>query len=494
MADPVPEGPKPATGPHLSTVWAVAAFALPLTIVLASPMMSVDLAYVVRAGQIMLDTGGVLRTDPFLFTTRCGPWLNQQWGAELALGPVFDALGWLGLALVRAGLTAGIVAFAYAACRASGAARRAAAWLTLLASVLLLGGLQLRAQLFGLLFFAALLWILARRHEHPAGVFWAVPLLLLWANVHGSFPFGVLLLLVAWLEDRVTGRPDPRTLVAAGLGVVATAVTPFGASVWTYVVELSTNPVIREIVDEWRPPWITSAVGVVFYASVALAAVVLWRSRRSLPWPTLVELGVFLALAVASTRAIYWWGLLLPVTFARLPWASREGVDPRNRLNWALAGVFAAIPLFAVLRWLPYVDQEPPATLVSFAPRALTAELRSVLSPGEAFKNPQAWGSWFELTLPGHPLFVDSRFELMPVPSLDANHRIALAEPGWERALDALPVRVLVVDRDTEPRLVEALASNPTWTEVYEDQDGLVFVRKDRSAAGPAPPCDEDGG
>ena len=482
--------PPRAKGIRLSTVWAVAAFAVPLTLVLVVPLGSIDLAYVIRAGQIMLRTGDLLRTDVFLFTTACDPWANQQWGAEVLLAGVFDGLGWLGLALVRAGLTAGVIGFVYAACRASGADRRAAAWLTLLAALLLMSGLQLRSQLFGLLFFALLLWILARRTAHPNGVFLAVPLLLLWANVHGSFPFGILLLATAWAEDRVARRPGGRTLAAALLALAATAITPFGPSVWGYVIELSTNPVIRSVVEEWQPPWkLLSYSGVGFFASVVLAGFVLWRNRRELPWPTLLELGVFLVLAVSSTRAVYWWGLLLPVTLARLPWARQSTrADPRNRANVVLAAVLVAIPTFAIFRWVPFPGTEPPPNLVSYAPRALTAELGSILEPGEAFKNPQAWGSWFELTLPGHLLFVDSRFELMPAESLRVNGRIAGAAPGWERDLDSLPVRVLVVNRDREPLLVEAMASNTSWRQVYADEDGLIFVRDDREPM-PLSPC-----
>jgi hypothetical protein len=479
----------PGTGLRLSSVWVVAAFALPVTIVLVAPLDTIDLAYVIRAGRVMLRTGDVLRTDAFLFTTRCEPWANQQWGAEVLLAGVFDALGWLGLAIVRAGLAAAIVAFVYAACRDHGAERRAAGWLTLLAGVLLLGGLQLRAQLLGLACFAALLWILARRKDNPNGVFWAIPLLALWANVHGSFPFGIVLLVAAWLEDRAASRPGGRTLVAAVLSLGATALTPFGPSVWRYVIEVSTNPVIRTVVEEWRPPSFASYSGAIFFLSVALAVVVLWRNRRSLPWPTALQLAGFLFLAASSTRAVFWWALLLPITLARIPWARRPAAaDPRNRVNWALAGVFAAIPVFAIFRWLPYPDADPPPNLLTRAPLALTSELRTILQPREAFANPQAWGSWFELSLPNHLVYVDSRFELMPVESLRANHRIANAEPGWERDLDALPVRVLVVEREREPRLVEALASSVVWREVYADDDGVIYVRADRPPSAP-PAC-----
>jgi hypothetical protein len=454
---------------------------VPATIVLVQPLGSLDLAYLVRAGRLMLSSGEILREDPFLFTTMCEPWANQQWGAEILLAATFDTLGWLGLALLRTGLTLGTMALLYAACRSSGAARRQAAWLTLLAAVLLMGGFQLRAQLIGLVLFAATLWILARRHEHPSVVYLAVPILLVWANTHGSFPFGVLLLVVALLEDRATSRPTGRLWAATLLALAATALTPFGPSVWVYVVELSTNPQIRAVVEEWQPPWVPSYSGVVFFASAVLAGVVGWRNRRALPWPAWAQLAVFLVLGLSSTRAVFWWAMVLPVTLARLPWASRtERSDPRNRLNAVLVAVVVAIPVFAVVRWVPYTGDAPPPRLVSYAPPGITSELRSILVPGEPFKNPQAWGSWFELVLPGHPLFVDSRFELMPVESLRVNHRIASGQPGWEEALDALPVRVLVVSRDLEPELVEALERQDTWRRVYADDDGVIYVRDDR--------------
>lgn len=479
----------PRAGLRLSTVWVCAALLVPIT--LLGPVASIDLAYLVRAGQVMFDTGQILRIDLFTFTARCDPWINQQWGAEIVLAGVFDGLGWFGLALARAGLAAGSAAFVYAACRRSGAQRRAAAWLTLLTSLLLLGGFQLRAQLFGLLFFAALVWLVAARTEHPGRLWLAVPLFLLWVNVHASFPLGIFVLLVAWLEDRVARRPGHRPLVVAALCVLATVVTPFGPRVWTYLVDVAADPLIREIVGEWRPPWITTYTGVVFFASVGLAIAVLARNRRALRWPTWIELGVFLALAASSTRNVYWWGVVLAVTLARLPWARRQpAADPRSRVNALLVGVIAAVALVATARWFPYTGSQPPSNLILFAPIRLTAELRALLQPEEPFANPQSWGSWFELMLPGHPLLVDSRFEVVPPDAVRASFRIAEAEPGWEEDLDSLPVRILAVDRETEEALVEALPSNAGWRQVYSDDDGLIYVREGGAPADPLPACE----
>jgi hypothetical protein len=485
----LPDARAPRPDLRLSTVWVLAALLVPITLAFG-PLASVDLAYLVRGGQVMFDTGEILRVDVFTFTARCEPWINQQWGAEIVVAGVFDRLGWLGLGLMRAALSAGVAGFVYAGCRRYGSHRRAAAWLTLFMGLLLLGGLQLRAQLFGLLIFAALAWLIASRAEHPGWLWWAVPLFLVWANVHGSFPLGIFLLLVAWLEDRVARHSGRRTLVVASLCVLATVVTPFGPRVWGYLVDVATDPLIREIVGEWRPPWINTYTGAAFLVSVGLAVWVLVRNRRALPWPRWIELGVFLALAASSTRNVYWWGIVLALTFARLPWARRQpAVDPRHRVNAVLLGVLAVVPLVAAARWIPYTASEPPPDLVLWAPTRLTAELRTLLRPGEPFANPQSWGSWFELTLPDHPVMVDSRFEVIPRDAVRAAFRIAETEPGWERDLQSLPVRVLVVDRETEPALVAALPSVAAWREVYSDEDGLILEREAVAPAAPLPSC-----
>jgi hypothetical protein len=480
----------PTSGLHLSTVWVGAALLVPITLALGT-ISSVDLAYLVRAGQVMFDTGEVLRADVFTFTAWCEPWLNQQWGAELVAAGAFGALGWLGLALLRVVLTVGVAAFVYAACRAHGAHRRTAAWLTLLASVLLLGGFQLRAQLFGLLLFAALRFILAGRDRHPGRLWLAVPICVLWANLHGSFPLVIALLLIASLEDRVAGRASGRRLLAVtALSVLATAVTPFGPRVWGYVVGVSTNPLIREVVLEWRPPGFATYTGVMFFASVALALVVVFRNRRALPWPAVAELGLFLALAASSSRNVFWWAIVLATTLSRLPWARSEpAADPRNRVNAFLLGVLAIVPLVSGARWLPYRTAEAPSSLIQHAPTRLTAELRSLLEVDEPFANAQSWGSWFELTLPGHPVFVDSRFEIVPAEALQASITISEANKGWEKELEALPVRVLAVDRETEPALVMALPSIDGWRQVYSDEAGLIVAREGAVPAAPLPAC-----
>jgi hypothetical protein len=45
----------------------------------------VDLAYHVKAGQLMVADHTLPRTDAFAWTTAGRPWLDQNWGAQLLL-------------------------------------------------------------------------------------------------------------------------------------------------------------------------------------------------------------------------------------------------------------------------------------------------------------------------------------------------------------------------------------------------------------------------
>ena len=58
------------------------------------------------------------------------------------------------------------------------------------------------------------------------------------------------------------------------------------------------------------------------------------------------------------------------------------------------------------------LQEQAEAMLVADAPVALTTQLGRLLKPGDRIFNLQRWGSWFELSLPDNPVFVDSRIRV----------------------------------------------------------------------------------
>src|SRR5688572_9326840 len=168
--------PTPTQRFTLPRLWAFVAVFLPVVTALAASLSTIDLAYQLRLGAVMLDTGELVRSDTFTFTALGAPWVDQQWGAQIILDLVYRAGGWAALALLRAGLTGAIFLFVFLSCRAAGATMRRSAWLTLASFIVAVGGLSLRPQLFAMVLFPAAVWLVTGRRTHPARL-WLIPVL-----------------------------------------------------------------------------------------------------------------------------------------------------------------------------------------------------------------------------------------------------------------------------------------------------------------------------
>jgi hypothetical protein len=464
-------------------------------VIARSPLAAIDLAYHLRAGDIMFDTHAILRTDVFTAAAYGKPWLNQQWLAQIVLTTAFRLGGWFGLAALRALLTALVLTFVFLACRAAGAATKRAAWLTLASGVLLTGAFKLRPQLFGMVCFAVTAWLVARRRTHPEGVWAVIPITVLWANLHGSFFLAPLLLGLAWVEDRWVRGRGARALLLACLGsLLATTLNPYGYRVWSYAADLATNPVIRRTIVEWQPPTIEVYTGAAFFLSVVVvAALLIARVRRPVPWGSLLPLAVFLAIALAAIRGVFWWAMIAPIVLAGVLFdrpAAIERRDPAGPLNAAIVGVLASATIAIMIQWVPYTGPAmPDGGRVSFAPVGITRELHRVLRPGELVFNAQKWGSWLEFEFPRNLVIVDSLIEVTPPGVWSKYDAVSSGVEGWQASLDTWDVDVAVLARDQQGPLIPKMGVDPGWRLVYEDAEGLVFRRVSTPVPAAGPPA-----
>jgi len=532
--------PRVRTWPSLGELWTFLGVFLPALAALLVPMPAVDLAYQLRAGSEMLGTGTIPNADTWTFTVAGAPWLDQQWGAQLLLTAVFDVLGWTGLAILRAflvGLSFWLLlgairaAWSIASVRAGGSAvassARTATLLTVGFFIVAAPALALRPQLFAIVLFAATVRILVERSRHPRRL-WLIPVMAVaWANLHGSFPLVVVLVALAWLDEVALLRIPPppghpqtrlrrRLLGSTGLAIIAaisalaTLLNPFGLDVWGYIVDLASDPEITSAVSEWQPPTPLDPAGFVFYASLLLAAGVVYfrlRTDAGRPparfWGPLASVAVFALLGVATGRGLAWWAIAAPVAMvqlqpglklahlsfrgraplrartAREASASEARRSPLNMLVMALLVVFA-VALLPI--WRPTGPAGVPILALSHAPQGIAEQLGRLvrqrdLPRGAQVWAPQTWASFIEWAAPEVRVAVDSRIELFPPPVLADADEIANAATGWLSTLQVRHVHALVVAAGPEgDRQREALESGAGWTNVYEDDEGSIWL------------------
>src|SRR5580700_8042705 len=183
--------------------------ALPVTRTIQDP----DFWWHLRAGQLIIEHGGLLGNDPFTYTVANHHWTMHEWLNEV-LFAVEYAIGGLGLiVLILSAVTwLGLVCVMQKArLRNPG---RGVLGIGMLISVV--AGYPIwgpRVQMFTFAF-SALTLLLVERHLIRGGkAMWLlVPLFVLWSNLHGEFVIGlafIALILVAEVVGARFNMPDP---------------------------------------------------------------------------------------------------------------------------------------------------------------------------------------------------------------------------------------------------------------------------------------------
>lgn len=484
----------------LSVLWAGIAVLVPALLVSVAPISTVDLAYGIRAGALVLDGAGIPRVDTFTFTAAGMPWVDQQWLAQVIFAAVYRAGGWPALATLWVVIVAAIQSLLWLASRAMGSDARSTGVALLLGFVVAAQGIGLRAQVMGLLCLAVLLVLVADRRRHPVRLWLAVPLLAVWANLHGSFPVGLVLLGLIAAQD-VARRDEPRqVLVLFGAAVLATLANPFGLDAWRYVAAIGADPTIARFVVEWRHTSPFDLAGAAFYASVvAVVALVAIRVRQagSPPLATLAWLAWLAFLGVWAVRAIAWWGIgAAPVAAALLTGvlAARAALDgggqtattapPGGRGGPARAQtvLVAALAILVVAIqpiWRPSPDGGGIGPRLVDAPAGIAGAIReaSTAHPGIRVFNAQRWGSWLELEVPDALLFADSRIELIPADAWSDYLVVSAGDARWQEILDSWQVDAVVVASADQPALASLIEDDIRWRLAYRDDEGMVAVR-----------------
>ena len=236
---------------HVLTAVLVAAAAIALLGSTADP----DLWGHVRFGQDILASHDLPARDSYSFTSD-RPWINHEWLAEVAMAIAFNTGGASGLNLLRLMVIALTLVLVWSHLEDVDDLLR----LQLVAVAgagMLLRVHPFRPQIFSVLFFALMLWLINRAERRNSMTpLIAVPLIMIpWVNLHGGWIVGVGTL-GFWIATRIVfTRPSLRQVAVLSLiGVaacLATLVNPYGGDMWRFLA--GTVRVERPMISDWQP-------------------------------------------------------------------------------------------------------------------------------------------------------------------------------------------------------------------------------------------------
>ena len=293
---------------------------------------------------------GLPSHDTLTVWTHGRRWTDQQWLAQLALYGLWR-VGGIKLALLVHALlvTAGLAGAALIA-RRHGATARSVTWVAIpvliayypVASVM-------RPQSFAFPLFAAVLWLVLDDARRPSRrVFLTLPLLVLWANLHGSVLLGAGLVsltgLVAMVQQR---RPSGHGLVLLLAPWACVFASPYALHLPAYYEKILVGGDFKQFVTEWAPTTLTATTAPVYLIVLGGLWLIGRAGRRA---PLLDQLAfVFAAvLAFEAVRNTAWIGLVALAVLPPLVDQLRSPAEEPRRLNRILAITILAAVVISV--------------------------------------------------------------------------------------------------------------------------------------------------
>jgi tetratricopeptide (TPR) repeat protein len=307
------------------------AFALLVVALTFTPLTNNDIFLHLKTGAVVLGTGRVPHVDDYSALAHGRPYIAHEWLAAVAFRLVEIASAghpFEGLVVAKVLLSLLIAAALAAAARFEGAEDLVTLPCLALVMILAAARIQERPHLFAWLLMASYLLLLARRRARlRAGrpdrlVLLLVPLQVVWANTHGSFFLGPLLVLLAaaaaFLERPAPRGESRREGVRLGgialLLAAANLVNPYGMTLLRFPFAL-TGSAFMEQIYEWLPPYSEAyrttymARYYVLWALVGAFACVAglrlwWRRRLAAGLFPIFVYAVFLVLSLRMNRAV----------------------------------------------------------------------------------------------------------------------------------------------------------------------------------------------
>jgi hypothetical protein len=460
------------------------------------PLTDGDFWWHLKTGEYIIRTGLIPRADLFSFTNYGKPWIAHEWLSEASFYVLYSRLGFNALIFIFALLTA--LAF-WIAFKRSESHPFIGGFATLLGVWTVLPTIGVRPRVFTLLLASVCLYLLtrfARRGTGPA-IWWLVPLMALWVNLHGGFMIGLVLIgltiigipLDAWAVGERIGPSWPRLRVLGFvlLGcLLVVMLNPHGARIYAFPLEIFFSPVQQGVIVDWLSPNFHEPellpLALLILLTIAALALSPKRARPSelLLFVTTLyatlrsnrHMAIF-ALVAVPLLADYFHNWLTSTSFGR-PFGRPPSHDPSRRA--LLVSVLLLLPLAAFGVRLKSTAYAPLKQEMINVPLNAVEYLKEKQIAGNTFTDPNIWGGYLIWELPSNPVYIDGRIDMYGDQFVKEYLGIIWGVTDWRGPFDRYGVRIVIVKPKSS--LGRELKESTNWQQVFQDDMATVFTRR----------------
>jgi len=507
------------------------------------PIGDVDFPWHLKPGQYIFQHGEIPKTDPFS-TASTGSraeyfLLSQYWLAQVIFYLIFSNFGPLGIVILRSLVFAGIVAILWTSMRETPLLLKTSVLsLTVMMFPTYLGE---RPQFFTFFLAAVILVVLEgyRKTKSLKKLFLLPPVMLIWANLHGGFIFGDVIIMIVCVSETLKyfflkkpyppleGRKLLWLLAMGSLSIFVSYVNPNSSYAFTFAIEGILSPGIKSIreyisplAETWGP--FVNSTNFIYWGIVGYSLIILALNLRSLDITHLGLISFTLVLSLTAIRFVpfflitaliisgqYRFGLTIPGKYHNL-----ERLKPLVNMLLLITVTFGAgylIYSHPGIRYLTTIMES------RYYPERAADFLEEKVPSARIF-NSYNIGSYLLFRLyPKFKVFIDTRGynaqvasderdittarrwdgdtlstvdaanELLPedygrIKIEGARPHLFPKEPKWQKLLRNYNIELIVLEASNVftgelYALPLSLISNNEWKLVYYDGKAMIFVK-----------------
>ena len=488
-----------------------------------------DLGRHLTIGNYILDHAVIPSRDIFSHTMYLERLTPHEWLAQVIFALAYHLMGLDGVVILSALLIGVTFTWVYLNCLArSGSVLISLAFVILAAATASLHWLA-RPHLFTWLLAVVWVAVLERIRAGEPNRWWTgIPVMLLWANLHGAFlvGFAILALYLAgelwdwwlsgddWMEGKGSEQVDPgiEPLLSfkAGTGkhdkienrlanyfllgvssLLVTLINPSGWRLWSTGIGFLRSDYLVSHTAEYLPPNFHEPSSWPFAAMITLSILVLGTARNRLAGAQLLSLAAWTAMGLYSVRNVPLYALLAAPILAETAgrfFQQTTLLERITNLECRLAAVqsYLRCHFWPVVTFLLVVAALGSGVKLDYQARGnrFLPEVFPVGAVDWLETHPVSgnmfnffpWGGYMLFRLwPQQQVFIDGQTDFYGEALTREYEQVITLSPGWEDTLDDYQVGYAIMPSGSD--LVMALRITKGWRELFRDETATILAR-----------------
>jgi hypothetical protein len=390
------------------------AFFVAITLVvsyLSVSFIDPDFGWHLSTGNLILKSG-LPKTDPFSYTMPSFPFTEHEWLVDIVFAKLYPLIGLTGISIIFSALFLSAIFIAVLK------AKTFKNVFIIIGISSLLQFFSVSPKIFSWLLFSIFTLIVFSPTFWKKYWFWIPPMMLLWTNLHGSFPIALVILLITVICKSVRERHLwIKGILVALLSFLVTLINPYGIKLWQFVWVVVSDSSIKSKIAEWQPTYINMFAFpflAIFLLTISVVFISKYRNKFKIE-QIIINLILFVQAMLAVRNVAYWVIFDIPMVVMAINYYFddvKKSKIGRDRFSTTSKAVFIFVSIIFIIQCLSSLYARSNTYKESvFYPKGAISYLKQNPSIGQIYSE-YNWGGYLIWKLPEKKVFV---YGMMPI-------------------------------------------------------------------------------